>query len=426
MALAYYRPGQPFDFRNYLLARFSRIYPVYILSFALTCLYYLDIVSKIKPAKFLASVLLYQAWIPDYALSFNIAAWSLSVEAFFYILLPFLLLLAMRRSASEVIWFAVGFFILSESLHYYLPMHAHPGMENFLEYFPPFHLSAFLTGLAGGVWYLAYSTNQVVHQIANRILLVISLGWVMLLLTIRKFMPGLPIFLQVDSVFIPLFLAIILTLAFENSWLSQIMKHPWLVLLGDASYAVYILHIPIRFLFMRIIDLTGNKVTLDSTFIIYVAFTVVFSVLTFVYIERPIRDWLRRNPYMLTKILLDVILIAIMIHLSFVLRVGTDTSAHTHTQTFAIRAGVAIFFIALLIFRFYLTQSWRSLALAFLFGGIALGGSVYLAWTSGWVESFPRSILILIPVLCFASISVSRLLMSRAISKLQTGSDHTV
>ena len=36
MALAYYRPGVRFDFRNYWLARFSRIYPVYIISFVLT------------------------------------------------------------------------------------------------------------------------------------------------------------------------------------------------------------------------------------------------------------------------------------------------------------------------------------------------------------------------------------------------------
>ena len=114
MALVYYRPGVPFNFRNYLLARFSRIYPVYILSFVLTCLHYLNILSRIKPPKVWANVFLYQAWIPDYALSFNIAAWSLSVEVFFYLLLPVLLLWAMRRPVKEVIWFSIGFWIFSQ------------------------------------------------------------------------------------------------------------------------------------------------------------------------------------------------------------------------------------------------------------------------------------------------------------------------
>ena len=41
MALVYYRPGKPFIFSKYWLARFSRIYPVYIFSFILTCLYYI-------------------------------------------------------------------------------------------------------------------------------------------------------------------------------------------------------------------------------------------------------------------------------------------------------------------------------------------------------------------------------------------------
>jgi peptidoglycan/LPS O-acetylase OafA/YrhL len=40
MALAYHRPGQKFDFRSYWMARFSRIYPLYLFSFIIICLYY--------------------------------------------------------------------------------------------------------------------------------------------------------------------------------------------------------------------------------------------------------------------------------------------------------------------------------------------------------------------------------------------------
>ena len=412
MALAYYRPGVPFDFRGYWLARFSRIYPVYMLAFALTCLHYLSILSRIKPPKVLANVFLYQAWIPDFALSFNIAAWSLSVEVFFYLLLPLLLLWAMRRPATEVIWISVGFWVISQLFHSYLMTRLGFGSENFLAYFPPFHLNAFLLGLAGGIWYLTYSSRMKVRQSLNLILLVGSLGTVLLLLTLRAYLPTFPHNISLDAgLLAPLFLLIVLTLALDTSRLSQGLGHPWLVLLGDASYALYILHVPIRWLFEDVLRLAGQAIAFGTMFSIYLPLLIVLCVVVFQYIERPARDWLRTKPQILTRILLDVVLILAMIRFSFTLRLGTETSGYLHTETFALRVGVVAFFLALLVFRFYITQSWRSLTLAILSGTAVLSGILYFAWTYDWVESFPRSIILLIPLLIFAAIYLSRYLL---------------
>ena len=412
MALAYYRPGIPFDFRNYWLARFSRIYPVYILAFVLTCLHFLSILSKIKPPKIWANIFLYQAWVPDYALSFNIAAWSLSVEAFFYLLLPLLLLWAMRRSARQVISISVGFWVISQLLHAFLMTRLGPDSENFLAYFPLFHLNSFLFGLAGGIWYLTYSSRLAVSQRLNRIYLVAALGLFLLLLTLRGYVPAFPRSFSLDAgLLAPLFLIIILTLAMDTSRLSQRLSHTWLVTLGDASYALYILHVPIRWLFEDLLRLTGQGLAFGVMFSIYLPLLIVLCIFVFKYIEHPVRDWLRTNPHMLTKILLDVILILAMIRFSFTLRLGTETSAFLRTETFALRVGVAVFFLALLVFRFYVTHSWRSLALAVLSGAAVLSGFMYLAWTSGWAEGFPRSIIILIPLLIFAAIYSTRLML---------------
>src|SRR5689334_24226753 len=51
LAWAYYQPGREFKWRDYLFARFSRIYPVYLLSFLIICLYYLDIMAKVDSKK---------------------------------------------------------------------------------------------------------------------------------------------------------------------------------------------------------------------------------------------------------------------------------------------------------------------------------------------------------------------------------------
>ena len=412
MALVYYRPGVPFNFRNYLLARFSRIYPVYILSFVLTCLHYLNILSRIKPPKVWANVFLYQAWIPDYALSFNIAAWSLSVEVFFYLLLPVLLLWAMRRPVKEVIWFSIGFWIFSQIVHSFLMTHLGHGTENFLAYFPLFHLNSFLLGLAGGIWYLTYSARLTISQTLNRIGFAAALGMVLLLLSLRAYMPRFPHNFSLDvGLLAPLFLLIVLTLAMDTSLLSRWLSHPWLVLLGDASYALYILHVPIRMLFEDYLKLTGNGMAFGTMFAIYLPILIVLCILVFKYVERPTRDWLRTNPHMPTKMLLDCMLIFAMVRFSFTLRLGSAASAWLRTEYFALRVGMVIFFLSLLAFRFYSTQTWRSLTLAVLSGALVLTGCMYFAWTSGWTEGFPRSIILLIPPLVFAAIYTSRLLL---------------
>lgn len=412
LTLAYYRPDAGFDFRKYLIARFSRIYPVYILSFVLTCVYYIDIISKIKSEKILANIFLYQAWIPRYALSFNIAAWSLSVEVFFYLAFPFLLFCVKRLSVKQVAWISLGFWAVSQTLHAILFSTLIPEQINLLNYLPLFHLNSFLLGLAGGVWYLADSTRRTPNQFINRFTLMGSIGFVLLAISLREYMPSLFRGFSLDAgLLAPFFLIIILALALDTTSLLQRLKHPWLVLLGDSSYALFILHIPLFWLFTLLLKWTGTTIINSAKFSIHVLVSIFISILVFNYMERPVRDWLRANAQTLPFMLLDVILIFITIRLGFVLRLGDEVEYFLRTQNFAIRAGMAAYFIFLLAFRFYTTTSPRSLVLATLSGTAVLAGLMYLAWISKWVEGFPRSIILLIPMLIFTFLYISRLLV---------------
>jgi hypothetical protein len=287
-----------------------------------------------------------------------------------------------------------------------------PGADNFLAYFPLFHLNAFLFGLAGGIWYLTSSSRFGMSQSLNRICLSVALGMVLLLLSLRAFLPDFPNSFSLDvGLLVPLFLTIVLTLALDTSRLSQGLSHPWLVTLGDSSYALYILHVPLQWLFGDFWALTGIVIASDTAFLIYLPVIIALSIFVFRYMERPTRDWLRTNPHVLTKMLLDVVLILAMIRFSFALRLGAGIESFLRAQTFALRVGVVVFFLGLLVFRFYVAPSWRSLALATISGAAALSGFMYLAWISGWVEGFPRSILLLISLLIFAAIYSSRLLL---------------
>lgn len=410
MALAYYRPGGSFQFKDYWLARFSRIYPVYLLAFALAGIQYFNVLLRVDSTEVWANMLLYQAWIPKYVYTFNTAAWSLSVEAFFYLLLPGLLLLALRMSVKQIVWFTVGFWVLSQAGHGLLMQYLPRGSGTFLAYFPLFHLNAFLFGLAGGIWYLT-TPRFALSQSVNRIVLIGALGVLLFLLSLREYLPAFTRSFSLDvGLLSPLFLLIILTLAWDTSRLSQSLSHPWLVLLGDASYALYILHLPIRGLLNRLLALMNSPISVQDMFLLYVVLTILFCVIVFKAIERPARGWLRTNPHTLKSILLDAILILVMIRFSFVLRLGTETSDVLRAQNLALRVGSGIFVLSLFIFRFYATRAWRSLGLAVFCGAVTLSGWMYVAWIFGKVEVFPRSILILIPVLIFTAIALSRFL----------------
>lgn len=412
ITLAYYRPEAKFDVRNYLLARFSRIYPVYILSFVLTCIYYLDLMSRIKAGKIWANIFLYQAWFPKYASSFNIVAWSLSVEVFFYVLFPLLAIFVKRLSVKQVVWISLWFWVISQVVHSILFSTLMPEQSILLNFFPPFHLNSFLLGLAGGVWYLKNSARHPITPLMNRIILMGSVGIVLLAITLREYGSFFPGKLSMDAgLLAPLFLIIVLALALDTTNLSKRLSHPWLVSLGDSSYALFILHIPFLWLFTRFLDMTGISIPFGLAFSIHVTVSITLSILVFKYLERPARDWLRTNANMLPFILLDTILIFVMIRLGFLLRLGDGITDFLRTQNFALRVGMASYFFCLVVFRFYTTNSWRSFALAVLSGTVVLTGFMYLAWTSEWVEGFPRSILVLIPLLVFTSIYLSRLLV---------------
>jgi peptidoglycan/LPS O-acetylase OafA/YrhL len=154
MSLVYHRPKERFDVRAYWTARFVRIYPLYIISFLLVCLYYVDFIGQIKAPKILANIFVIQAWYPPYAQSFNYAAWSMTVEFFFYLVFPFFTMWAYRQSTRRLITVSLTLWVFSQVIHYFLWMKYFPEWEPFVVNNPIFHLNSFIIGAVAGIWYL--------------------------------------------------------------------------------------------------------------------------------------------------------------------------------------------------------------------------------------------------------------------------------
>ncbi len=429
MAYVYYRPEKPFAIGRYWWARFARIYPVYLLAFGLTVLYYADIIARIKSLKIWANLLLLQAWIPKWALSFNIAAWSLSVEAFFYLLFPFLAMWAYRQSLRRLITLSLGFWALSQVVHGVLSALLMPKGAYFLYYNPPFHLNSFFLGMVGGIWFLQEGRTRNWGARVVRTLLITSLLTLAALIVLGKALVNAadsPYSISLmNGILSPFFLLVILALALEKGRLARALSHPWLLLLGDASYSLYILHVPVRWLAERAVEITRAGIPYATLYYLYLPTVVLLSVATYLWMERPLRAYLRRQGAQgvlsspLALFVLDGVVVYASVRLSFALRLGFDA----HQMAFYAPAAMLMLWTAWVVrggaaylFGLYSRDGVglvRRVFLAVTGGSFVLGATMSLAGAMGLLMGFPRTTLFLDWGLTLGGALLGRLALAR-------------
>jgi peptidoglycan/LPS O-acetylase OafA/YrhL len=118
LAHAYGEPAASASFptRAFLGARLARIYPAYLaaLLFALPAFAREVTVTPHAPAGLtlsgvgLSTVLMLQAWVPRWGWWWNTPGWSLSVEAFFYVVFPFIAPRLLRLRAATLVGVGLG------------------------------------------------------------------------------------------------------------------------------------------------------------------------------------------------------------------------------------------------------------------------------------------------------------------------------
>jgi peptidoglycan/LPS O-acetylase OafA/YrhL len=417
LTLAYFQPGREFHWRDYLRSRFSRIYPVYLLSFLVTCLYYLDIMAKVDSKKILANLFLLQAWVPSYTVSFNYVSWSLSVEAFLYVVFPFLIPFLGRVPLRSLIIGSAVFWGLSTLLLSALYVQMMPDGFAFLHYFPLFHLGSFVMGVVAGVWYL-HSKHEVISPRTNMGLLVACLLVLGLSLMYGR---TVPILNTIEiNLLAPLFTLLIVALALDSSRLSQILGHPALVTLGEASYALYIINIPVRWFGERLLGNSTSPLWMAVFPYAFIILVILLSILIYRKFEIPARDWIRGNSGILLLFVLDLAAMLAGISAAFLLWLGPlDLYEHNwRTFTYTIRLGPPIFmslWLALGLYergphRFWSGSFVVRLLACSLAGGLILSGFVYWAWADGLVNGFPRPILALCALFAFGAGWLTRIL----------------
>jgi peptidoglycan/LPS O-acetylase OafA/YrhL len=236
---------------------------------------------------------LLQAWIGRFRY-INAPSWSLSAEAFFYVAFPFVAWWIWRR--RDVRAFALmtlfwGLSLLVPLLVIYLDsslfyqQNGTPGAE--LQYFiqlAPIHrMYEFFAGISLCALHTSVAHS---HSAAKRSrwaygCFALSIGLFLLVIALAA---HIPVMVLNNGILLPAFLLLIYALANAQGALAAVFSHKWFVILGESSYALYLLHEPLFTYFDHF-----WPIAVPIHWLAYVASLLVISVAAFYGIERPAR-----------------------------------------------------------------------------------------------------------------------------------------
>lgn len=307
--LVYTYAGRAFTAREFWRARFARIYPAYAFSLLVTLPWFLYAVfhthwgvlpwpvAHLKLGMFLQIVLLH-AWVPPATLMWNTVSWSLSVEAFFNLLFPYLLARLARVSALWLVllgvtsWLATlgmttMYTVLNPDRLSRIDSDAYNApWLSVVKFDPLVRLPEFLIGMVCGLYFLRRRSNS---KVALPLLCGGLLGFGMVV----YFSARIPYPIVHTSLLAPAFAAIIYALALQPGF--AVLRLRPMVLLGDASYSSYLLH---PFLIGVCFFALGAVFRKWGTIGVLLCFAIVCasSILVYRFLEEPARRRLRGQP----------------------------------------------------------------------------------------------------------------------------------
>jgi peptidoglycan/LPS O-acetylase OafA/YrhL len=281
--------------RDFWLARVARIAPAYYLAlliaapiFIYSALLPMTPFDQIVTSTLLVPSLL-QAWLPPIALAWNPPAWSLSAEAFFYASFPLLMRFMQIRPFT---FFSFGTLLVIVASFRWLmvdPTDDFSSWHHFMGYFPLFHLPKFMLGMALGHFVLMNKAT-----LRNDTTLLFSIGGAGALIALG-FGDSLPWWAGSDAMLCLCFSLVIIGASQSTGWASTLLSAPSFLLLGEASYALYIIHGPLAFWWHQILKYLPVSIPVTLSMFAFMAAAIVASLLTYVYIETPLRKYIARR-----------------------------------------------------------------------------------------------------------------------------------
>lgn len=285
---------------RFLAARFARVYPMYLLSLFIDmprllifriAKFGLGMAILATGATFVGQAALLQAWVTSFG-ALNFPSWSISTEAFFYLAFPFALPIVERVVRSRDRFLLMAFFFVL-SLMLALTLGHDVGWRGDSDFWrnPLLRLPEFLIGMLLAPSIDVGSSPQSARpRMMTGVMAVAAIaGFTLILATAPLLGRGR----LIEVLMTPVFMATIVIMASTENGLLKLVSGRMLVLLGEASYALYLLHAPVAALF-GMAGITFARWYAPG-YIAYVVVTVAASVVIHLIFEHPARRWLMKR-----------------------------------------------------------------------------------------------------------------------------------
>ena len=282
-----------FNYRGFLWNRLSRVYPVHLITLAAVIVIWLVALrlhvsfgtTVFDPAAIPANLLLIHAWGTQPTVSWNFPSWSISAEWFAYLCFPLAAGAAARlgrlgAAGALSIVFALYFALFAAAAGRGVPFNDMTAQIGALRIVPAF--------LYGAVLYVV-GRDMRLSERAACLGLAASLVWIVLITSLR-----LP-----DTASWP-------ALGGMVFFLAETAKHrnatglgsPSLVYLGEISYGMYMVHMPVDLVYFHAMQKIAPHPTGVAAWLIWAGVfvaVVLAAVVSFHLVEHPCRVWLRRR-----------------------------------------------------------------------------------------------------------------------------------
>lgn len=237
---------------TFWMRRFARIYPAYLAAWVVSLALLVVTGAGIAATDLLAPTLL-QAWVPDQDVYFsaNAVFWSLSVEAFFYALFPWLIRLVRPLTTRTLTVVAAGCVATTVALAAFAQAFLDTAPPVWaITIFPPARLPEFVLGMVlallvtrrAELWpaWMSPAPASVLAVAA-----VVAAGYA-------------PIAFSRAAVTVIPFAVLVCAVAVSDlRGSSSVLRHPRLVDLGIWSYCLYLIHTEVLMVWDTVLDKLG-------------------------------------------------------------------------------------------------------------------------------------------------------------------------
>jgi len=281
-------------FNKYIRARLARVYPLHVFTLILTIVLVVSQHFKwdefFNPRAIPTHVLMLQSFGLHSIYTWNVPAWSISAEFAAYIIFPvFAFVIYRSKIITPVIISTLIIFIYWILAFKLTKVNGNTSQYNLDQTYDYGYLRGIAGFLAGGMIYQLYLKKIFYFLRADAALIFLS---AMVFASLH--------FGVTDLVFIPVFLLLVLSAAYNTGRVKRFLSNRFLQWLGDISYSVYLLQFPL--MIFVIVSLPYFGISWNGVYSLHLPFwqaalccllflivLIGISAFSYQYIERPFR-----------------------------------------------------------------------------------------------------------------------------------------